>query len=137
MLAPVGAAQVKVSFLAPVRFGRASVPQPTQDHVISVASLQDLLAKKLKVILQRAEAKDYLDIAAILMIGEHLAHGLAGASALFGLTFQPSESLKALTFFGEGDLETLPSHIKRQLISAASAVDALPEVKVISPLLGL
>jgi predicted nucleotidyltransferase component of viral defense system len=38
----------------------------TLDGIISVASLTDLLATKLTVILQRAEAKDYIEIAALI-----------------------------------------------------------------------
>ncbi|MEI9902829.1 MAG: nucleotidyl transferase AbiEii/AbiGii toxin family protein [Asticcacaulis sp.] len=128
---------VKVSFLAPVRFGRIGMPQATRDRVLMVASLDDLIATKLKVILQRAEAKDYLDIHAMLVAGANLATGLAGARVLFGSTFQPSESLKALTFFGEGDLHNLPLPVKQNLLSAASRVGDLPGIEVVSRSLGL
>ena len=67
-----------------------------------VASLLDLLATK--VILQRIEAKDYQDIAAILRVGKLLQDGLAGAAALYSPSFQPSEAVKALTYFEGGDL---------------------------------
>lgn len=130
-------APVKVSFLAPVRFGRVGIPQPTKDRVLTVASLDDLMATKLKVILQRAEAKDYLDIHAMLAAGMELAEGLSAARALFGSTFQPSESLKALAFFGEGDLETLPLSVKRNLLLAASQVGELPGIDVVSRALAL
>ena len=56
------------------------------------------MATKLKVILQRAEAKDYLDIAVLLDRGITLGNGLAGAAALYGSAFQPSEALKALAY---------------------------------------
>ena len=61
----------------------------------------------MKVVLQRAESKDYRDIVAILNAGGDLAAGLAAASALFGPSFQPSESLRALVFFRDGDLASL------------------------------
>ena len=101
-------------FLAPsvklgdIGIGRIGKPELTQDGVVKVASLADLLATKLKVILQRIEAKDYQDIAAILRSGELLESGLAGASALYSRSFQPSEALKALTYFEGGDLAALP-----------------------------
>ncbi|MBW8882339.1 MAG: nucleotidyl transferase AbiEii/AbiGii toxin family protein, partial [Asticcacaulis sp.] len=66
VLVPAEGAYVKVSFLAPIRFGRIGQPQFTTDKVLEVASLEDLMATKLKVILQRAEAKDYRDIAAMI-----------------------------------------------------------------------
>lgn len=52
--------------------------------------------------------------------------------ALFGPAFQPSESLKALTYFKGGDLDQLPSSIQDILIAAASRVRALPPVEVVS-----
>ncbi len=128
---------MKVSFLAPVRFGRVGMPQATHDRVLTVASLDDLMATKLKVILQRAEAKDYLDIHAMLAAGADLATGLAGARALFGSTFQPSESLKALTFFEECDLRNLPSPVRQNLLSSASRVGDLPGIEVVSRTLAL
>ncbi|HET7266492.1 MAG TPA: nucleotidyl transferase AbiEii/AbiGii toxin family protein [Oleiagrimonas sp.] len=93
-----------------------------------VASLDDLMATKLKVVLQRAEAKDYLDIAAMLKVDVDLSRGLAIARAIYGPNFQPSESLKALTFFDDGDLDELPYETRDQLVAAASTVRDLPEV---------
>ena len=128
ILVPVEGAFVKVSFLAPIRFGRVGHPQYTVDKVLEVAAFEDLMATKLKVIPQRAEAKDYLDIAAMISAGQDLATGLAASSILYGANFQPSESLKALTFYGEGDLEDLPATIKRKLTKAVSTVGDLPDV---------
>src|SRR5665647_3553830 len=71
------------------------------------ADLYDLMSTKLKVVLQRAEAKDYRDIAAMLRVGVSLPKGLAAARQFFGSNFQPSESLKALVYFEDGDLHTL------------------------------
>ncbi|ESQ91739.1 hypothetical protein ABAC460_05205 [Asticcacaulis sp. AC460] len=132
-----GEAWVKVSFLAPIRFGRVSAPEKTADGTLVVASAEDLLATKLKVILQRAEAKDYRDISAMLSAGTDLAHGLAAASTLFAPTFQPSESLKALTFFGEGDLGDLEPAVRHVLIDQARRVGPLPEVAIVSRKLAL
>ena len=70
---------VKISFFGGIDFGRVGEPAWTQDGVLQVAALEDLLATKLKVILQRAEAKDYRDLAAMLKAGVSLAHGLAAA----------------------------------------------------------
>ncbi len=124
------ATQVKVSFFGTIGFGRVGEPEFTEDGVLQVASMDDLLATKLKVILQRAEAKDYRDIAAIIGSGADLLTGLAAARELFGKTFQPSESLKALTFFADGDLATLTNREKTILIYAASTVRELPLVSI-------
>lgn len=123
---------VKLSFFGGIGFGRVADPEPTADHVLLVASLDDLLATKLKVLLQRVEAKDYRDIAAMLDAGVDLERGLAAASLLFGSQFQPSESLKAMTYFKGGDLDTLTKDEKRTLISAAAGAGDLPEMRKIA-----
>lgn len=120
--------QVHVSFFGMIGFGRVGEPEATQDRVLEAASLDDLMATKVKVILQRIEAKDYRDIAAMLRAGVRLDKGLASARVLFGAAFQPSESLKAMTYFEGGDLHTLPKEDRRVLIAAASAVRELPTV---------
>jgi hypothetical protein len=51
---------VKVSFFGGLTIGRVADPDYTLDQVALVASPPDLLATKLKVLLQRAERKDYL-----------------------------------------------------------------------------
>jgi hypothetical protein len=126
VLAPAGKASVKVSFFGGIDIGRAGIPDRTPDGVAEVASLLDLLATKLKVILQRIEAKDYRDVAAILRTDVGLDEGLAAASALYGISFQPSEAVKALTCFEGGDLETLPKGDKELLTHAAAKAGRSP-----------
>ena len=98
--------------------GRVGTPELTQDQVMYVASLDDLMATKVKVILQRAEAKDYLDIAAMIKAGVSLARGLASARLIFGLNFQPSESLKALAYLPRQDLDNIMRHTAIELYPA-------------------
>ena len=86
------------------------------------------MAHKLKVILQRCEKKDYQDVAAMIRAGGHVARGLAAARLLFGKAFQPAASLKALTYFRDGDLDKLSSADRGTLIEAAKAVRALPVI---------
>ena len=120
---------VKVSLFGGIPFGRVGEPDSSDDGVARAASLLDLLGTKLKVILQRAEAKDYLDIARILETGIPLALGLGAAQTLFGSSFQPAECLKALSFFGDGDLGTLRPAARDTLLNAAGAtrhVEAVP-----------
>lgn len=130
---PFGAKEhVKVSFFGTIGFGRVGEPDLTEDGLLQVASLDDLMATKVKVILQRAEAKDYRDIAAMLNFDVSLAKGLSAARLLYGVNFQPSESLKALVYFGDGDLHTLSKREKDCLVEAASAVCHLPAAAVVS-----
>lgn len=132
-----GAQSVKLSLFGDIDFGRVGEPELTSDGVLLVASLEDLMAAKLKVILRRAESKDYRDIAAMLDAGVDLASGLASARALFGPNFQPNESLKALTYFKDGDLATLPAEDRTALARAAQAVRRLPVVAIRSMSLGI
>ena len=97
-------------------------------------SPMDLLATKLKTILQRAEAKDYRDIAALLRAGSDLATGLDAARTLFGPNFQPGEALKALVYFADGDLPALDEQDQTLLTRASSRVGELPHLRVASPL---
>ena len=127
---------VKISFFGSIDFGRVGNPKFTEDGVLQVASLEDLMATKLKVIQQRAEAKDYRDIAAMLFAGKDLSAGLASARSMFGTAFQPSESLRALCYFKDGDLETLKKAEIRVILEAASKVRDLPVVKVLDRRLG-
>ncbi len=123
---------VKVSFFGSIAFGRVGVPARADDGTLLVASLEDLIATKLKVLLQRAEAKDYRDIAAMLNAGVSLPHGLAAARLLFGPNLQPSEVLKALVYHADGDLTSLSDDDKRVLVEAVKAVRELPAVTLAS-----
>jgi Nucleotidyl transferase AbiEii toxin, Type IV TA system len=122
---------VKISFFGLITLGHYERPCTTDDDVLNVASLNDLLATKLKVILQRAEAKDYIDIAALIRSGLSLAKGLAIAQEMFRPSFQPSESLKALTYFNDGDLSTIQATDRATLISSAVKVRELPAIQLI------
>ncbi len=62
--------------------GVSGKPVVDTRHGIQLASLEDLLALKLATITQRAQWKDYFDIAALLRAGLSLADGLAKAQAL-------------------------------------------------------
>jgi hypothetical protein len=121
---------VKVAFYGGLTFGRIGDPLLTRDGVLEVASLDDLMAHKLKVILQRPAKKDYEDIVAMIRAGNAVARGLAAARALFGKAFQPAAALKALVYFEGGDLASLPGADRNTLIGAATAVGPLPVVKL-------
>jgi len=128
---------VKVSFFGAINVGRVGEPAYTEDHVLQVASLDDLMATKVKAVLQRIEAKDYMDIAALVKAGVSVAKGLAAARLMYGQSFQPSESLKAMVYFEGGDLAILPWDIRETLIEAASGVRDLPPVELLTRTLAL
>jgi len=134
VLVPYGdnrARYVKVSFFGMIDVGRVGEPELTNDDVLQVASLDDLMAMKVKVLLQRVEVKDYRDIAAMIRAGVSLSKGLAAAQAMWPARFQPSESLKALVYFEGGDLHELTLEEKESLVDAVSNVDDLPGVDLV------
>jgi hypothetical protein len=119
---------IKVSFFGALSFGRVGDPLLTSDGVLELASLDDLMAHKLKVVLQRAERKDYRDLAAMIRAGCSVARGLAAARLFFGRAFQPLESLKAMAYFQDGDLGRLSRRDRDTLAGAAAAVGGLPKL---------
>jgi nucleotidyltransferase AbiEii toxin of type IV toxin-antitoxin system len=123
---------VKLSFFGGLSFGRVGQPDAAADTGLLCASLLDLGATKLKTLHDRAESKDYVDIAAILESGLQLSHLLAAARALYGDVFNSMIALKALTYFQDGDLPSLPPEAKQSLIKAAEAVRELPEIARLS-----
>ncbi len=71
-----------------------------------------------------AEAKDYVDIDAILSDGRvDLPAALASARAIYGAQFNPQVTLKALSYFDDGDLPRLPQALRDRLARAVAAVD--------------
>lgn len=125
---------VQVSFFGGIDVGRVGDPLVTQDGVLQVASLDDLLAMKLKVVLQRVEAKDYIDIAALLRHGMSLEKGLAGAQTLYGTQFSPLDSIKAMTYFHGGDLDRLSTVDRKTLLDAVrqNQFYVLPKLSLLS-----
>ena len=119
---------VKLSFFGGLSFGQIAAPSRVESQSFGVASMEDLLAAKLKVVWQRAEVKDYIDIAAILKTGVSLEYGLGCAMALYGETFNPAIVLKALTYFNDGDVPTLQADYRETLIQAARACRDIPQV---------
>jgi Nucleotidyl transferase AbiEii toxin, Type IV TA system len=114
---------VKVSFFGGLKLNRVQDPEVTPDNGIKVASLLDVGATKLGTIQQRAQARDYEDVLALADAGVSLSDMLAAAEAVYGSTFNGSLSLKALTFFADGDLPTLSPAIQSRLRTLATQVD--------------
>jgi hypothetical protein len=122
---------VRISFFGDLAFGRVDEPAKFSDNGVVVAGLLDLAAQKVKVVQQRAEAKDYIDIATLLRSGVSLERALGAAQMLYP-ELNPMITLKALTFFEDGDLASIPSEIRAELDSAVSKVRQIPLVPKIA-----
>jgi hypothetical protein len=119
---------VKVSFFGGIEIGRINPPLRTSDGVLLVASLEDLLVTKLKAILDRAESKDYRDIAMILSDGVSLERGLGAFAKMYGR--DPGLVLRAIGFFRDGDLDSLPKNDRGVLLAARDRVSEIPDVPI-------
>jgi hypothetical protein len=115
---------VKVSFFGVPKLPRLSAAVVGEDNGLRVASLLDLAGTKASVVQMRAEAKDYIDIDALITTSNvDLSLALSAAQQLYGSTFNPQITLKALSFFDDGDLHHLPEEMKVRLATAAREVD--------------
>jgi hypothetical protein len=115
---------VRLSFFGVPALPRLRPPLVARDNGLRIASLLDLAGTKASVVQVRAEAKDYIDIDAILTDGRiDLPTALASARALYGAQYNPQITLKALCYFDDGNVGTLPDETKERLSRAASAVD--------------
>jgi len=114
---------VKVSFFGGLSLNRVQDPDRVKGNEIQIASLIDVAATKLATIQQRAQARDYEDIAAIVSAGISLSEALAAATAVYGATFNGALSLKALTYFGDGDLPSLSPTVQAKLRQLAGEVN--------------
>jgi hypothetical protein len=115
---------VKLSFFGLPEIPRLAPPLIAPDNGLQVASLLDLGGTKASVVQMRAEAKDYIDIDAILTDGRiDLPTALAAGLAIYGTQFNPQSTLKALSYFEDGNLRRLTRPVKDRLANAARNVD--------------
>ena len=122
---------VKLSFFSGLGFGRVGVPSNSDGGELRLASLDDLMGHKLKVLLQRVEAKDYQDIAAMIRNGQPLARGVGAAMALFP-GFPVPEALRTLTYFKEGDLSRLNVADREILVRSGREFDQAVPMPILS-----
>ncbi len=115
---------VKVSFFGGPKLPRLAPPAIAEDNGLKIASLLDLAGTKASVLQVRAEAKDYIDMDALIRIGGvGLPFALTAAEKLYGSSFNPEITLKALSYFDDGNLRELPTDMKFRLAEAVSKVD--------------
>ena len=112
---------VLVSFLGGLGLGQVGARDQVQGMTLFIASLLDIVGTKMAVIQKRAEIKDYLDIDSLLRHGVDLATALAAGVAVYGRSFNPLITLKALSFFD--DVPKLPSQVRERLSAAVRVLD--------------
>lgn len=128
VLAKMPSGTVKVSFFGGISFGRVRDPLETADGVLLVASLDDLMATKLKAVLDRAEVKDYQDIARMISAGVSLPAGLGAFRQMF--RGEPAQVLRAIGYFEDGDVKMLSAVDRRILRDARDRVGQLPDIRL-------
>lgn len=115
---------VKVSFFGLPNLPRLSPPCVAKDNGLAVASLLDLAGTKASVVQIRAEPKDYIDIDALITKGRvDLPLALSAAQEIYGSAFNPQITLKALSYFEDGDLHQVPDDVRLRLVTAVRNVD--------------
>jgi hypothetical protein len=112
---------VLVSFFGGLGLGQVAEADRASDTGVRIASVLDLAGTKAAVVQKRAEAKDYLDIDALMRHGIDLPTILAAGRVVYGRQFNPLITLKALSFFD--DVPALPSEVRKRLASAVATVD--------------
>ena len=112
---------ILVSFFGGLGLGQVAPREQAQKRTLYVASLLDVAGTKTAVVQKRAEAKDYLDIDALLQHGIDLPTALAAGRVVYGHSFNPLITLKALSYFD--DVPTLPADVRERLRIAVESVD--------------
>jgi len=110
---------VKVSFFGGIGFPVIDRPDRPDPKGIVIASLSDLAGTKAKVINQRVELRDYLDVAALLDAGMTLPRIVAAAVAIFPGQVDYVSTMSAITYFEDGEAKLFPASLKKKLRSAA------------------
>lgn len=115
---------VHLSFFGLPHFGQAQPPETEVSNRLQIASLLDIAATKASTIQKRAFARDYLDLDLILCRADYsLTRVLLAARILYGPHYNPHVTLKALSYFEDGDLATLSGEVRARLHLAVALVD--------------
>jgi Nucleotidyl transferase AbiEii toxin, Type IV TA system len=121
---------VQISFFGVPGVNQVCPATLVDDLGLKVASLIDLAGMKASVVQKRALIKDYLDLDALIGVGVNLPTALASAGIIYGRSFNPLITLKALSWFNDGNLSKLPIETRARLETAVKAVNlnALPDL---------
>ena len=112
---------VLVSFIGNLTLGEAAPREIDEGSKVYVASLLDIAGTKAAVVQQRAQPRDYLDVDALICHGIDLPHVLAAGAVVYGRSFNPLVTLKALSYFD--DVPALPIEVQERLQAAVETVD--------------
>lgn len=113
---------VKISFFGVPELGRVGEPEIEDETGLQLASLLDIAATKASVVQKRALARDYIDLDILLTRGQlSLDSILSAARQIYGRAFNPQITLKALSYFGDGDLPKLAPELQARLREAVRA----------------
>ncbi|HEY3911662.1 MAG TPA: nucleotidyl transferase AbiEii/AbiGii toxin family protein [Stellaceae bacterium] len=112
---------VLVSFFGNLNLGEVAPREVAEGTALHVASLLDLAGTKALTVQQRAQARDYIDIDALLRYGVSLPQILAAGNVVYGRGFNPLITLKALSYFN--DVPSLPPEVQERLRAAVTSVD--------------
>jgi Nucleotidyl transferase AbiEii toxin, Type IV TA system len=112
---------VLVSFFGNLGLGGVAPRELAEGSKVHVASLLDIGGTKALTVQQRAQARDYFDIDALIRYGIDLPRMLAAGTVVYGRSFNPLITLKALSYFD--DVPTVPEELRKRLRAAVEAVD--------------
>ena len=112
---------VLISFFGGLGLGQVAPRDQAMGMLLHVAAPIDIAGTKVAVLQKRAEVKDYLDMDALIRHGIDLPTALAAGSVVYGRSFNPLISLKALSYFE--DVPALPTEVQARLTAAVLKVD--------------
>jgi hypothetical protein len=115
------AGPVLLSFFGNLGLGEVAPREMAAGSNVHVASVLDIAGTKAAVVQQRAQARDYIDIDALIRHGVDLPHILAAGAVVYGGSFNPLITLKALSYFD--DVPALAEDLRERLRRAVAAVD--------------
>jgi hypothetical protein len=125
---------VQLSYFGGLDIGQVAPAENVKGPGFKVASLIDLAGTKAKVLPERVEVRDYLDIHALLTKANiPLSEMLAAASIIYGAQFNAVISLKAITYHKDFTLAQLSKTVRDDLLKAAKATDIrdLPKLRAV------
>jgi Nucleotidyl transferase AbiEii toxin, Type IV TA system len=111
---------VLVSFFGNLSLGEAAPREIAEGSKVHVASVLDIAGTKAADVQQRAQARDYLDIDALIRHGIELPRVIAAGTVVYGRSFNPLITLKALNYFD--DVPSLPFEVRERLRTAVEAI---------------
>ena len=112
---------VLVSLFGNRTLGEIAPREIAKGSKVRVASLLDVAGTKALTVQQRAQARDYLDIDALIRHGVGLPQILAAGTAVWGREFNPRLTLRALSYFS--DVPSVRGDVQERLRAAVHAVD--------------